>query len=187
KEVAEAGAEKAAKEAAEAGTEKTVKEVAETGVEKTVKEASENENVIIRYMECRNQGLEGKVHPETGVEFVRKTVDDGTGNFVEGVFPKFDSAFDAKLPEEMFDKSNFTQFKEANRQLVEKTEKDPSLLKFFTDEQFEQIVDGIKTGVAPDGFVWHHNEETGVLQLVDDLVHSITGHTGGRAIWGGGY
>ena len=36
------------------------------------------------------------------------------------------------------------------------------------------------------GYTWHHNQEEGVLQLVDKNVHEQTGHTGGRSIWGGG-
>ena len=56
----------------------------------------------------------------------------------------------------------------------------------FTPEQIEQIKDGVEDGTAPDGYVWHHNEETGKMELVDADVHAKTGHTGGRAIWGGG-
>lgn len=192
KEVAETGVEKAAKEVVETGVEKTAKEVAETSAEKTVKEITEagaerTDNVIYRYMECRNQGLEGTRHPETGVEFARKSVDNGASEIVEGVFPKFESGFDAKIPKELFEESNFKQFKEANKQLLDSIDSHPSLRELFSAEQIEQIQDGIITGMAPDGFTWHHNEEAGVLQLVDQEIHAITGHTGGRSIWGGGY
>ena len=59
--------------------------------------------------------------------------------------------------------------------------------KIHTAEQIEQIKEGVIDGSAPDGFVWHHNEEEGVIQLVDRVTHERTGHMGGRAIWGGGY
>lgn len=36
----------------------------------------------------------------------------------------------------------------------------------------------------PDGLTWHHNEQKGVMELVDDSIHSKTGHTGGNTIWG---
>ena len=39
--------------------------------------------------------------------------------------------------------------------------------------------------------MWHHNEETGKMQLVKIEDHDRTqggaAHTGGKALWGGGY
>jgi hypothetical protein len=79
-----------------------------------------------------------------------------------------------------------------NRKLLETREKliskgnknDPMFYyaKQFTEEQLEQIMNGD----TPDGYTWHHNEETGKMQLVKSETHARTGHTGGRAIWGGG-
>jgi RHS repeat-associated protein len=37
---------------------------------------------------------------------------------------------------------------------------------------------------TPTGYTWHHNQELGVMQLVERNVHAATGHTGGFAIWG---
>ena len=192
KEAVETGAEKTAKETATTGAETAAKEMTEDSAEKITKELADEgtkatDGVVHRYLECRNQGLEGTRHPITGVEFARKTVDDGAGEFVEGVFPKFDSAFDTKLPKELYQESNFKQFKKANSDLIEKIDSTPELKNKFTSEQIAQIRDGVTTGAAPDGYVWHHNEEAGILQLVDEAIHSKTGHTGGREIWGGGY
>ncbi len=36
---------------------------------------------------------------------------------------------------------------------------------------------------TPRGYVWHHNEKYGVMQLVDSTVHLKTGHTGGFNLW----
>ena len=55
--------------------------------------------------------------------------------------------------------------------------------KNFTAEQLEDIANGI----LPEGFTWHHNEEQGLMQLVETAVHAQTGHTGGMSIWGQGY
>jgi hypothetical protein len=129
-----------------------------------------------------NQSLEGKTHPETGVPFERKTVKDADGNLVEGVFPQFKSVFDAYLPEKLYQASDAKQFDECNKQLKDAVERDPELAKKFTPEQLEQI----KNGDTPDGYTWHHNEETGKMQLVDSETHAKTGHTGGKVIWGGG-
>ena len=44
---------------------------------------------------------------------------------------------------------------------------------------------------TPSGYVWHHNEETGKMQLVKVEDHDRTqggaAHTGGKALWGGSY
>lgn len=130
----------------------------------------------------RNDGLEGKKHPQTDVPFKRKTVEDADGNEVTGVFPEFDPVFEGELPEELYQESDKKQFAECNKQLKEAVEKDPELAKKFTPEQIEQI----KNGDTPDGYTWHHNEEKGKMQLVDSDTHAKTGHTGGKTIWGGG-
>ena len=57
-----------------------------------------------------------------------------------------------------------------------------SLKSIFDEKQIAQIMGGKK----PSGYVWHHSQEPGVLQLVDEYIHKITGHTRGRSLWGGG-
>ena len=130
----------------------------------------------------RNESLDGDRHPITGVPFERKTVEDSDGNEVTGVFPVFDSEFDAQLPDELLQSSDREQFDECNKQLKEAVENDPELAAKFTPEQLEQIMNG----ETPDGYTWHHNEEKGKMQLVDADTHAQTGHTGGKTIWGGG-
>jgi len=133
-------------------------------------------------IKTRNEDMEGKKHPETGVPFERKEIKNADGEPDEGVFPVFESEFDAQLPDDLLQASDVAQEKECNKQLKEAVEKDPELAKKFTPEQLEQI----KNGDTPDGYTWHHNEETGKMQLVDSETHAKTGHTGGKAIWGGG-
>ena len=57
----------------------------------------------------------------------------------------------------------------------------------FTEDQIEDIMDG-KT---PEGYTWHHDADTGKMQLVETKMHDRTqggaAHTGGKSIWGGGY
>ena len=149
-----------------------------------VQEVSEaQETNPIRYdLQTRNQGLEGDVHPVTGVRFEKKTVVDAEGNEATGVFPKFESDFDVQLPRDMLKSSDKEQFAECTNQLKDTVSKDPEFAKKFSGEQLEQI----KNGDTPDGYTWHHNEECGKMQLVKSDVHAQTGHTGGRSIWGGG-
>ena len=66
--------------------------------------------------------------------------------------------------------------------LKEAVQENPELRKQFSERQLEQIENGNK----PSGFIWHHNENRGVMQLVDANTHLENGHTGGKAIWGGG-
>lgn len=139
-------------------------------------------DVISRDIITRNESLKGDVHPITGVPFEEKTVTDLEGNKVAGVFPEFDSQFDAQLPDDMLQASDGEQFGECNKQLKEAVGNDPELAKEFTPDQLEQV----KNGDTPDGCTWHHNEEKGKMQLVDSETHARTGHTGGRSIWGGG-
>lgn len=159
-----------------------------TQIEKVRAEAiSRIKGTPIESFSCRNTDLAGLPHPETGVTFRERYIVQPSGRIVEGVFPKFESGFDAKIPEKMYEASNKEQFKIANSQLLESIEKNGEMAKKFSAEQIEQIRDGVIDGTAPDGFVWHHSEDEGVLQLVDRAVHEATGHTGGRTIWGGGY
>jgi hypothetical protein len=141
----------------------------------------EDKSETNRYIICRNESLEGDNHPITGVPFERKTI-DFNGEKIEGVFPEFDDKFESWISDDLYNESDKKQFSECNAQLKEEVEDDPELAMQFTPEQLEQI----QNGDTPDGYVWHHNEEPGKLQLVDSETHARTGHTGGRSIWGGG-
>jgi RHS repeat-associated protein len=35
---------------------------------------------------------------------------------------------------------------------------------------------------TPEGYIWHHNQDTGRMQLIDRKIHEKTGHTGGFSI-----
>ena len=135
-----------------------------------------------RRIKTINDGLEGQKHPETDVPYEKKVVVTDTGEKVEGVFPQFESKFDAKLPEDLEKASDRKQFEECNRQLKEKCDSDPEFKSKFTPEQQADIDEGR----TPEGYTWHHNEEKGRIQLVDSDTHAETRHTGGRNIWGGG-
>lgn len=130
----------------------------------------------------RNAGLKGMEHEITGVKFKKKTVTVGTKR-IEGVFPKFESKFNAKLPKTLYEAPHRQiHFTECNKQLRQAVDSNPKIKSQFNSTQLEQI----KNGWTPDGYVWHHSEEPGVMQLVDAAVHAKTGHTGGWYIWGGG-
>lgn len=159
------------------------KDSSELNIATKLEKEKPNETEKISYeIHTRNESLEGDRHPITGVPFERRTVKDDEGNDVTGVFPVFDTEYDSYLPENLYQSTDKEQFADSNKQLKEAIEKDPELAKKFLPEQLEQI----KNGDTPDGYTWHHNEETGKMQLVDSDIHAKTGHTGGKTIWGGG-
>ena len=129
-----------------------------------------------------NENLKDQNHPVTGVPFKEKMVVTDKGEELIGVFPEFESVYDVQLPEDLYLGSDKKQFDECNKRLKEAVESDPELAKKFDEEQLDQI----KNGETPDGYTWHHNEETGKMQLVESEIHAKTGHLGGRSIWGGG-
>lgn len=152
--------------------------------DKQISKCSIDEDGVIHYKTDR-EDMEGKTG-ENGVRYERKTVDIH-GIKVQGVFPVFESVCDVQLPEGLEKASNACQFKECNRQLKENIHNDPELKDSFNDEQLEEIEDGD----TPSEYVWHHNEETGKMQLVKVEDHDRTqggaAHTGGKALWGGSY
>ena len=170
------------------GDGKIVKTENDDALKDTDKNAEQNvdgndgkEQEQVEKLRCRNEDLEGKTHPETGVPFERKQV-AADGKIYEVVVPKFDSQFDARLPEDKFKETDREQFKECNSQLKKAVGEDENLRAKFDEEQLEQI----ENGDTPDGYTWHHDAEAGKMQLVDTETHQKTGHTGGRSIWGGG-
>lgn len=142
-----------------------------------------NEDTEPRRINTRNEGLAGTTHPVTGVPFEERVVETDAGEKVVGVFPKFESVFDAQLPENLYHETDAKQFEEAQRQLKEKYDSDPAFREQFSERARYDIENG---NIPPYGYTWHHNEETGKMQLVDYDAHQKTGHTGGKTVWGGG-
>lgn len=152
--------------------------------DKQISKCTIDKDGVIHYRTDR-EDMEGKTG-ENSIRYERKTVDIH-GVKVQGVFPVFESACNVQLPEDLEKASNARQFKECNEQLKEKAANDPELRDTFTAEQLEEI----ENWDTPSGYVWHHNEETGKMQLVKVEDHDRTqggaAHTGGKALWGGSY
>ncbi|MCK5644960.1 MAG: HNH endonuclease [Gammaproteobacteria bacterium] len=138
-------------------------------------------NEVTEKVECRNQDLEGENHRKTGVPFEKRDVELGGKNF-EVVVPKFESSFDAQLPEDKYKDTDQKQFKECNNQLKSEIENNEKLREKFTPEGLKKI----EQEKTPRGYTWHHDAEEGKMQLVDSYKHRYTNHTGGRQFWGGG-
>jgi len=125
----------------------------------------EERDGIITYIETRNSSLKDSNHPITGVEFKEEKVKLPNGEVIVGVFAQFKKEFCAIIQEKDYLKSDKEQFKQCNEQLYKEILNNPELKQKFTKEQIEQIKDGISNGSAPDGYVWHHEAQTGKISL----------------------
>ncbi|MFD1707871.1 HNH endonuclease [Siminovitchia sediminis] len=134
-------------------------------------------------LETRNDHLAGDHHPVTGVPFEEKTVELPDGEFT-GTFPVFDAAYEVNLPNDLYLQSDSVHFSYANIELYDELQSNPDLVKELqlTNTDIQQLAQGD----TPEGYSWHHHEDAGVLQLVEEEIHHQTGHTGGRELWGGG-
>ncbi len=163
-------------------TEDEKKELKEkTGMtDANVEKCTVNEDGLIR-LKCINEEYAGREHPETKVPYVEKIVDIN-GVKIQVVVPEFKSVVDVKLPAELEKAPEADQFKYLNNCLKDLIKANPELRTQFTETQIAMIERGIK----PKGFTWHHNEESGKMQLMKTDVHEGTRHTGGNSIWSGG-
>ncbi len=127
-----------------------------------------------------NQHMAGKTN-DVGVHYNWKKI-EYQGKDYRAVFPEFDPAYATNLPNDLLLSTDKDQFAYCSNQLYNAIQNDKKLRTKFSTEQIEQL----SYGWTPDGYTWHHNEQKGVMQLVDSYLHENSRHTGGRAIWGGG-
>ena len=165
----------------------TVDDVTDIG--KDMDEVADATNELIdHYEELKtiNQSLKNKRHIVTNVLFSEKRIELSDGRKLVGVFPEFDSCVDIQLPENLYKASFLDQKKYLIGKLKSMTD-DSKQLSELTKRLGQDAIDDIKAGVLPEGFTWHHNEQEGLMQLVDTAIHDATAHTGGMSIWGKGY
>jgi hypothetical protein len=119
----------------------------------------------------KNVKLAGMRHPETGIVFNERGL------------PIFDDVaiFDTIIPR------NISQIKSSEAHMLSATDSLSTLIKYghisssqFSSHQLEAIFSGKK---KIPGYVWHHHENTGRMQLIPIDVHLRTGHTGGMKMW----
>lgn len=144
-----------------------------------LKKCTIDENDVVHYKTDRSD-LEGQA-TENGVPYERRRIEIND-IAIEGVFPKFESAFDTELAPDNLKTRAYAR--ECNEALKEAIKNDPEFRGKFTDEQLQDI----EEDRTPRGYVWHHNEEPGKMQLVKRADHdrAIGGaaHTGGNSLWG---
>lgn len=94
------------------------------------------------------------------------TVKDRHGKDIKcPTFPPDTIILELILPKEKWDESDYDQFKYLDEQVK---------LKGFDAET--RMYNGKK-------YTWHHHQDEGKMQLVENGIHSMTQHSGGREIW----
>lgn len=112
-------------------------------------------------------GKANKISKKTKVKF------DSKG------FPQFKAYYTVKLRKKYFKESRQRHFYMANKILCE-----DSIAVRKLKLSISQIIE-LEHYNTPSGYTWHHHQDAGVLQLVDEEIHEKTGHRGGYSIWGG--
>lgn len=113
-------------------------------------------------------GMAGKTHPKTKVRFDEKG------------FPKFKVYYTVKFRKKYFRETREQHFYLANRELKRHIGSSVRIKAKFSRKQIKEI----NQGDTPSGYTWHHHQDRGVLQLVDEEIHAKTSHIGGYSIWG---
>jgi len=90
--------------------------------------------------------------------------------------------FECKLPNQLQERKDDYQFAECNLALLDHLKKHHDSIKHFDDSQLAAIA----RGHDPKGYTWHHDVQTGRMQLVPTLIHDSCKHYGGKNVWGGG-
>jgi hypothetical protein len=141
---------------------------------------NDTENSIVVEKQTPKEELPNK----NKVPFVEKTIELPIGE-VTGTFPVFDVGFEVKLPESLYLQSDLVHFSYANVALYHAIKSNQDLIHELGLDMVD--IEELLKGNTPDGYAWHHHEEAGKLQLVDEDYHQHNGHTGGRELWGGGF
>jgi hypothetical protein len=109
-------------------------------------------------------------------------------SFDGGGFPVFRSYHDYRLPSKIVGPlhSDDIQFRNAFEDFKRAIAADGNWTRRFAPQQVIAIHQAIATNNPRiSGFVWHHHQDHGVLQLVDEREHRATVHFGGRFTTGG--
>ena len=102
-------------------------------------------------------------------------------------FPVFDVGIDVMMPYDRFGCSDNVQFRFCNREVANRVSADP-VFRAALPPDLQQLYSAAFKTNAPSGWVWHHHQDAGRMQLVRSRDHDAVvvwrvSHTGGAAIW----
>lgn len=117
-----------------------------------------------------------------GIPSKANKVDKKTNiRFDSNGFPIFKSYYTVKLDRKDYKESRERHFYIANKMLYKDKSPKSKIKAKLRRKQIKQLAQGC----TPDGYTWHHHQNAGTLQLVDEKIHAKTWHYGGYSIWGG--
>ncbi len=137
------------------------------------------------WLKTNNSIRDGETY--NGTWFQRDTVVIGDVR-VEGIFPKFDAAFepDTNMPASLWKgrgSQHEAHFAWCRAQLKAAVGENPALAARFTAAERRLI----QEEKPLPGYTWHHHQQPGKMQLVPSQKHSAAmhgvNHTGGNALW----
>jgi hypothetical protein len=128
--------------------------------------------------------------PNLGKNRAGQTITKGktTIRFDKNGFPEFEPKFETLIETAHIGTGKpQAHLKAANKKLFSTLEKDPELAKLLGLSS-EEVTALANSDLAPARHKWHHHQDVGRMQLITDAEHrAAIPHTGGMAIWGGGY
>ncbi len=130
--------------------------------------------------------------PNKGWDRAGKTIKSPDGKttvrFDNDGFPEFDSLFDTRLDDRHIGSGNpKAHFRSANESLYRTIQQNPRMADRLGLSK-EDVHNLQSSDAPPFGYTWHHHQDVGLMQLVREQQHKLARpHTGGMAIWGGGY
>ncbi|MDY7226935.1 HNH endonuclease [Hyalangium rubrum] len=128
--------------------------------------------------------------PNLGRNRAGQTMTDGrnTLRFDKDGFPEFEPKFETLIDDVHIGTGKpQAHFRAANERLSQAIQQDSGLAKQlgFTGAEAGTLP---TLNTAPAGYRWHHHQDVGRMQLILEGEHRLSiPHTGGMAIWGGGY
>ena len=128
--------------------------------------------------------------PNLGQDRAGKTVSRGQHalRFDKDGFPEFDTQFEVLLEDLHLGSGRAPSHRRAaNEKLFAAIKQEPALAEELGLSK-PQVENLLKSDSSPPGYIWHHHQDVGRMQLVSQCQHQLANpHTGGMAIWGGGY
>ena len=119
-----------------------------------------------------------------------KTLTNGrdTLQFDKNGFAEFETRFETLIEESHIGSGRpALHFRAANKRLYEAIRADSGLARQL-GLSAEEVAALPTSRRPPSGYSWHHHQDVGRMQLITDSAHDLAKpHTGGMAIWGGGY
>lgn len=95
-------------------------------------------------------------------------------------FPKFKSYYTVILKRRDYHKTREQHFYIANKMLYKAIVSNYMLRSKFSKREIKKF----SNGETPSKYTWHHHQDAGKLQLVNNTIHAKTPHVGGYSIWG---